>query len=238
MALSQGAKRLNHLIIHRDRFLLRDLLQKPVPGVILQEFIHGRPATSLVVCWRGEILAQINAEVLCAQGEAGASTIVQVVDRPEMDLAAKRLVRRLGISGFCGFDFMIEASTGSAFLIEMNPRNTQLGHLNLGHRRDLTAALYARVTETPIRQHQVTTDCDVIAFFPQAEYFHPTSAHLRSAHLDVPYEDPALFRELARTPYNGRGLMARAFKMLIRRARDPTPPSRTSRKIIREQRII
>jgi hypothetical protein len=237
ITLSQAAKRLNHLIIHRDRFLLRDLLRNQVPGVILQEFIHGWPATSLVACWKGEVLAQVNAEVLCAQGNAGASTIVKVVDRPEMDLAAERLVRRLGLSGLCGLDFMIEAASGSCYLIEMNPRNTQLGHLNLGDRRDLAAALYARVTNSPVRQHPLTTTSDIIAFFPQAEHFHSTSSHLRTAHLDVPYEDPALLRELARTPYNGRGFMARAVNTLIRRVRDPTLPPRKSRKIVREQRI-
>jgi hypothetical protein len=237
MVLNQGAKRLNHLIIHRDRFLLRDLVRNPFPSVTLQQFIHGHPATSLVACWKGEILAQINVEVLGAQGETGASTIVRVIDHAEMDGAAARLVRRLGLSGFCGFDFMIETASRRCFLIEMNPRNTQLGHLNLGHGRDLTAALYARIVNAPVRQHPVTTDSALIAFFPQAERFNPFSLHLRSAYLDVPYEDLGLLRELARTPYNGRGLMARAFNMMKRRVHDPTAPRRLPRSITPEQNI-
>ena len=58
----------------------------------------------------------------------------------------------MGLSGLCGFDFMQEANTGKAYLIEINPRATQVGHLTLGGGRDLPAALYGAVTGQPIRR--------------------------------------------------------------------------------------
>ena len=50
----------------------------------------------------------------------------------EMSNAAERIARKLKLSGTHGFDFMLEDATGSAYLIEINPRSTQVGHLTLG----------------------------------------------------------------------------------------------------------
>ena len=37
----------------------------------------------------------------------GSATVVRLTERPEMLLAAKRIARRLGLSGFFGLDFML-----------------------------------------------------------------------------------------------------------------------------------
>ena len=51
-----------------------------------------------------------------------------------------------------GFDFMIEAATGAAHLIEMNPRNTPICAVRLGPGRDLAEALVARISGRPVRE--------------------------------------------------------------------------------------
>jgi biotin carboxylase len=68
-----------------------------------------------------------------------------------MTLAAEKTIRRLGLSGLHGFDFMLEANTGNAYLIEINARTTQVGHLTLGSGRDLPAALYSAVSNEALR---------------------------------------------------------------------------------------
>ena len=64
-----------------------------------------------VACWKGEVLAGLQGEVLCAQGTHGPSTVVRIIQSEEMAEAAALLVQRLRLSGFCGFDFIIEDGT-------------------------------------------------------------------------------------------------------------------------------
>jgi hypothetical protein len=73
----------------------------------------------------------------------GPATVVRVIDHPAMAEAARRMVRRLGLSGFSGFDFII-AETGEPVLLELNPRLTPTSHLLVedGHRRERTLVLF------------------------------------------------------------------------------------------------
>jgi hypothetical protein len=173
--------------------------------------VPGRPANSAVACWRGEVLAEIQVEVLRTSDPLGPSTVVRVIENSEMAAAAAALVRRLGLSGFCGFDFMLEEGTGAAHLIEINARCTPLCHLDLGPGRDPVGALTARLTGRAAPASQPTTDNPLIAYFPQAWQQDPSSELLRTAFHDVPWEDPGLVRELVRAPYAQRGLLSRLF---------------------------
>jgi hypothetical protein len=120
------------------------------------------------------------------------------------------------LSGFCGFDFMIEEGTGHAHLIEMNPRGTPLCHLAFGAGRDPIGALVARLQGTPPPVDAPLTSNPVIAFFPQAWLSDPTSPFLQAGYHDVPWEDPGLLQELLRRPYPDRGLLARLLVRLRR----------------------
>jgi len=128
-----------------------------------------------------------------------------------MAKATESLVRRLGVSGFCGFDFMIEDGTEAAHLIEMNARSTPLCHLALGAGRDPIAGLAARLEGAARRTPAAVTANPVIAYFPQAWLTMPDSELLRTGYHDVPWSDPALVRELVRAPYPDRGMLARLF---------------------------
>ena len=61
---------------------------------------------------------------------------------------------------------MLEAHTGNAHLIEINPRATQVGHLALGPGRDLPAALYAALSGICPPAAPKVTENDTIALFP------------------------------------------------------------------------
>ena len=210
------ARFMKRLIVDRDPYWLQTWLHRSKPAVIVQSFIQGRPANSAVFCWKGEVLAGIAAEVVNAQGATGSATIVRIVDRPEMLLPAARLARRLGLSGFFGFDFMIEDGTGDAFLIEMNPRCTPLSHLQLGCGRDLIAALAAQLSNTPVQEQPPVTDSDTIAYFPQAWHWDPTNELLQSSFQDVPVEEPELVEDLLQLPWPDRSALARTANLLRR----------------------
>lgn len=147
--------------------LFHERLRGTKPVLSVQRFINGKLANCAVACWQGEIMAAIGVEVIAAQDPLGHATVVRVVDNPEILESARRVVRHLGISGFCGFDFVLEEASGRAWLIEINPRATQINHLPLGTGRDLPTAIRARIAGEPIRETLSATDCDLIALFPQ-----------------------------------------------------------------------
>jgi carbamoylphosphate synthase large subunit len=205
------SRTLKRLIINRDPFLLRPWWQGSKPDLIAQAHIQGYPANCAVVCWEGQVLAGIGVDVVSATEPTGPASVVRVVNNPEMMTAAERIAQRLKLSGFFGLDFVIEAGTGNAYLIEMNPRCTPLCHLRLGKGRDLIGALVARLSGMPLEESAPVTDNDLIAYFPQA--WLSNSEFLNSSFQDVPWGEPDLAEELLR-PWPNRGLVYSAYSSL------------------------
>ena len=171
-----------------------DVVRGVGPAVITQPFIHGCPANCAVLCWNGEVLAGVGCEVVSEQLALGPASAVRLVDNSDMMNAAVKIARRLGLSGFFGFDFIIEEKTGSTFLIEMNPRCTQHCHLRLGKGRDMIGALSAVLKGERLGEFAPITQNDHIAYFPQALL--TGSKFLSSSYHDVPLDEPELIREL------------------------------------------
>jgi hypothetical protein len=192
--LARAAKR---ALVDHDQTLIWPSLFRRRSVVNAQEFVPGREATSAVACWEGAVLASLHFEVVHKRDAAGPSSVLRLIENPEMSAAAERMVRRLKLSGLHGFDFMLEASTGNARLIEINPRATQVGHLTLGPGRDLPAALYAALSGESLHPAPKVTENDTIALFPQEWMRDPESAFLQSAYHDVPWEEPELLRACA-----------------------------------------
>jgi hypothetical protein len=186
------ARALKRALLDADRTLLWPSLSRQRPAVSAQTFVAGHEATSTIVCWKGTVLAALHFEVLRKCGGTGHATVVRRIDHGEMSAAVDTMVARLELSGLCGFDFMLEANTGHAYLIEINPRATQVGHLTLGAGRDLPAALYSAVSGEPVQVRPALTANDTIALFPHEWARDPRSEFLRVAYHDVPWETPEL----------------------------------------------
>lgn len=202
-----GAGRaIKRLCVDRDPFWLRPWWNSARPAISVQSFIHGRPANCGVVCWNGKVLAGIGVEVVGAAGATGPSAVVRVVDNPEMMLCAERIAGRLGLSGFIGLDFMIEEGSGLTYLIEMNPRPTRVCRLQLGKGRDEVGALFAQLSNRPIRDVPPLTQNRMIAYFPDA--WDSRSEFLESSFHDIPEAEPELLEELRR-PWPTRSLLWR-----------------------------
>lgn len=191
LATRPGWPRIGKQILQHLNFApLGDRLRGRLPAVSLQAYVSGRPANRAVACWQGKVLAGISVDVVQASVDTGPASVVRVVDHPEMADATARVVRRLGMSGFCGVDFMLDEA-GHAHLIELNARTTTTCYLALDAQSDMTGALYAQLTRTaprglaPVRR-------DLIAFFPHEMWRDPTSRFLVDAYHDVPWEEPQL----------------------------------------------
>lgn len=165
-------------------------LCKASPSISLQRYIDGRPANRAVACWRGQVLAGLSVETVQSVNATSPATVIRRIDSPEMTDAAARLVARLGLSGFVGFDFVLEAGTGHAYLIEMNARPTQICHLCFDDDSDMIGALFEKLTGTRCPRPRITMGSRTIALFPQEQWRDPTSEYLNSSHEDEPLDQP------------------------------------------------
>jgi len=186
------ARAFKRAVMDQDYTLLWPSLLRRRTKVSAQAFVAGEEATSAVACWKGTVLAGLHFEVLNKANAAGHATVVRIIENSEMSLATEAICRRLRLSGVHGFDFMLEAETGNAFLIEMNPRATQVGHLTLGAGRDLPAALLTAISGDAIQSSPKLTDNHTIALFPQEWIRDPQSSFLQTGYHDVPWDQPEL----------------------------------------------
>jgi ATP-grasp domain len=186
------ARAFKRALVDQDRTLVGPSLLRRRPTLSVQAFVAGHEATSTIVCWKGDVLASLHFEVLRKCSAAGHATVVRLIDNSEISTAVEKVVRRMGLSGLCGFDFMLEASTGNAYLIEINPRSTQVGHITLGAGLDLPAALYGAVSGQPGQVSSRVTENDTIALFPHEWARDPQSEFLRTGYHDVPWNVPEL----------------------------------------------
>jgi len=201
-------KALRFRLVDRDPFALARFFDRQKRKVMAQAHIRGRQVTCMVASWQGRRLASVNAEVLSTQGRVGASTVLRLIENPYMDEVAAATAERLGLSGFFGLDFIVEESTGKCFLIEMNPRATQLGHIRV-HGADLVARLLEAAGADVSSARRFPDHGPVIAFFPQALRFLEKDVHLEDLPIDVPWSQPKLVAELLRLPWTKRGVLAR-----------------------------
>ncbi len=203
-------------LINRHFFALWAWQRQKISKMTIQEFIPGRPATTMFACWRGEVLASSTVEVLDSQAPTGAANVVQALKNNEMEDAVRVLARRLQLSGFHGMDFVLEQDTDAAYLVELNPRATQLGHLNLSAHGDLAGVMARKLkNEAPDRialQNQIQKSA--IAFFPYACKSNPGSVYLHQGYHDVPWDEPALMRELMCDPWPDRQWQSRIYRYL------------------------
>jgi carbamoylphosphate synthase large subunit len=195
---SSGRLALRESLVERNHFGIRSWLRRERPAMSAQSYVDGWPANIGVACWQGQVLAAVCAESVATSSATGPSTVARIIENAEMIEAAERVVRALGLSGMIGFDFMIEAATGAAYLIEMNPRNTPICALRLGAGRDLAEALVAKLAARPVRERPPRTERDIVVFFPDTWREDPANHFLLSGYHDVPWEQPDLVRVLVR----------------------------------------
>jgi hypothetical protein len=193
------ARAVKRALVDQDRTLVWPSLLRRRSTVNAQAFVAGREATTSVACWKGEVLASLHFEVINKTVSSGPATVLRLIENAEMSAAAEKMARRLNLSGLHGFDFMLETQTGDAYLIEINPRLTQVAHLTLGPGRDIPAALYSAISRQPVSPSAKVTEETTIALFPQEWIRDPASPFLQSAYHDVPWDKPELIRACVRS---------------------------------------
>jgi hypothetical protein len=208
------------LIFKRNHTPLAALM-KASPTISVQKYIQGRPANRAVLCWHGRVLAGATVATLEADPSPnGPATVVEFIREPEIDSAVETLVSKLGLSGFCGFDFMLDQSTGQPFLLELNPRATSACWLGTRPGSDLCTALFRALQYDAAASGSAPADLQVsgenlrgerAALFPQEWMRAKTSPHLASAYHRVPWDDPDFVAFLMNAALTKRGRTAPSF---------------------------
>jgi len=188
-ALPRALKR---LLVNFEAGPLKAWVLRVRPVVNAQQFVTGREAIATVACVDGKVHALVCLEVIQASEATGPAAVVRIIDHPAMAEAARQLVGRFGLSGFCGFDFIITDS-GEARLLELNPRVTPTSYLLIDgdHHRSRTIALFPPEL--------------VLCTEPGTEV---------AAVLDVPVRAPSLIRRGERMTLRQRRLVARMARRL------------------------
>jgi glutathione synthase/RimK-type ligase-like ATP-grasp enzyme len=190
------AKAIKRALVNRNQTFLLPAWKRVSATINVQKFIHGIESTSTAVCWRGTVLAALTFEVLRAMYPGGPATVVRLLKNQAIDSTIQKIAARLGLSGICGFDFILENGTAIPHLIELNPRATQTAHLRLGRGRDIANSLFAAVMEKCTREPVNEIKNDTIALFPQEWIREPESEFLKSAFQDVPWNEPDLLEAI------------------------------------------
>ena len=178
--------------VDRDSNCIVPWLMQHPRQVSIQRFVAGPDATVAVACWQGEALASIDAEVLQTSKPKGPATIVRLCQDGDRLQAIQKIVRKLGFTGLCGFDFMIDAAKGDAYLIEMNARATQTCSLPLGPQGTLISAFCSAFTGQPCFDQPLQLASDTIALFPMAWQGDTSSNLFQSSYHDLPVSEPDL----------------------------------------------
>jgi len=147
-----------------------------------------------VFCLDGRVLAGISVEVAYCDKENGPGAVVTFSENPQMEESSRRIVESLGLSGFHGFDFVIENETDKAYLLEINPRQTPVAHLTTADGVSLVRAVCESLSYAP-RYIAPPVIEERIALFP----YGVSAAERRGEdavklYLDVPWDEPALLR--------------------------------------------
>jgi predicted ATP-grasp superfamily ATP-dependent carboligase len=170
----------------------------PLSTITVQRFITGRTAMRAVATYEGKVLAGLSAYKLETHpAPTGPSTVVDFFENDEMERAVASVTHAFNLSGFASFDFMIEAETGAAYLIELNPRPTPICHLGGAFGDDLCGALWQRVTGSPPVAVLPRAEGRRVALFPQEWARVADSPYFQQAFHDVPWGEPELMRTLA-----------------------------------------
>jgi len=192
-ALMTACKR---LLVNGDPLALWSWSAQSHPSLILQEYIEGQPANSMIACWEGKVLSLVAVEVLASEGATGAAFLVRPIEDERLIRDAEVLAKKLQLTGFYGFDYVINKSTRVPYLIEVNPRCTQLGHLPLAGGRDLASFLCEKVTGERIEAQRASVIPRTVGLYPQATRWSGQYSFPEGIYYDIPQNQPRLLSEL------------------------------------------
>jgi predicted ATP-grasp superfamily ATP-dependent carboligase len=167
-------------------------------SILVQAHVVGKVFSQAMTAWQGTVLAGFVREKLGAHPPLGPATVVRCVRMPEIRRFSDQLAIGLGISGFFCIEYIVDAGTGEAYLLEINRRATPATHLGGMIDIDLCAALHAAIHGQPPsgRRDLDPGEEHMITQFPQEWLRDPQSRYLRDFRIDAPWDDPEVMEAM------------------------------------------
>ena len=197
-------KALVRLTVHGDRSAMGDWLHDSGPGLSVQRPVPGQPASIVAACWQGEVLALLAVEGLPPCEPSWPPAKVRIVEGGRMEETVRRMARRLGLSGFHEFRFVLESGTSRPWLTEINAHCAAPAHLNGGPGRDPVDAICRQMLGVSPPEPWPVHRESLVALFPQAWIANPDDPDLKTAAYDIPKEDPKLVARALQLASRGR----------------------------------
>ncbi len=142
---------------------LSDLLQPRQRAVVLQQYVDGVAAKRSVACRDGVVLAGVSVEPLDG---AGPAMVAKIINHTAMETVASFVVKTLKLSGFVGFDFVLEHGSHRAWLIAVKPYATPVSQLVAAGDVGLPQALHAGFAASAERRPEIG-GATVVTPFPR-----------------------------------------------------------------------
>ncbi len=200
-----------------DGSVFAALRHAPSPEITAQRLVRGVPANSMYACHQGRILGEVQARVAASKGKTGPSLVVQLMRDPRISRAGELLAQKLQLSGFFGLDFMLDAQTEEPFLIELNPRATQLGHVAVAGQPDLAGRLWAQWAGVALPPAADPALSSAVWFYPDGDQWTQQTASFPGCRPDVQLgEKEELARLIKRAAAGSGGLRRRTWSALSR----------------------
>ena len=166
--------------------------------LLVQAYIDGPHYSAAVVAHEGRVLAGFSWErYVATHPRQGQTSVLRFVESPETDAFAARIARGLGMTGFYNVQFILDAQTGAAHMLEINRRIVT--HTHVGERVgcDLGVALFAALAGRPAAPPVPRVEPDhCLAVFPREWLRDPESEYLHRYPADVPWDEPRLFEAM------------------------------------------
>lgn len=92
---------------------------------MLQQLIEGPTTCTLELCDHGRVLGEVMYRGVRTMPRDGGTTMLrESMSDPACSEAAEKIISHLGFHGLCGFDFVIDRTTGRPYLVDGNCRIT------------------------------------------------------------------------------------------------------------------
>jgi biotin carboxylase len=171
--------------------------------VVVQRRIRGPMLGRCAVAFEGNELAGFARERVQAIRPLGGSSVVRYVHSPEATAFTRQGARALGLTGFFAMEFCVDVTNGFAYLVDFTRRMAPPTHTGSYVGVDLCAALARALRGEAAPPLDLPEGCSyMMTLFPQEFWRDPQSPALRAHPTDVPWDDPALLRELLTWRYD------------------------------------
>ena len=166
-----------------------DLFAKSPDGSLtVQRYIVGTPAMCALSAVDGQVLASLSAlKIHVHPVITGPSSVVKFVENAEMLDTAKKMVSALHYSGFISFDFIVEAESQNAWLIECNQRPVPISHL--GRLAPEFVKALGGQSQNPVKEVPIGLE---MALYPQEWMRLKGGAPASGLQRDIPEDDAPL----------------------------------------------